>query len=68
MGDVFKGFLRLRLLASIPLLIVIVVLVGVSAITRGSAVLGIVILAAVPILVVAALGWVIARRARERPR
>jgi hypothetical protein len=68
MQEIFKGFLKLRLLGSIPLLIVIALLVGVSAIARGSDVLGIAILAVVPIVVVALLGCVLARRARERPR
>ncbi len=66
--EIFKGFLVLRLLALIPLLIVIVVLLGVSALTGGSEVLGIAILAAVPAVVVAALGWLMARRAGERRR
>ena len=56
----------LRLLAFIPLLIIVMVLVGVSALTRGSAAVGIAVLAAVPVAVVAALGWLMARRARER--
>lgn len=68
MREIFKGFLVLRLLALIPLLIVIVVLLGVSALTQGSEVLGIAILAAVPAVVVAALGWLMARRAGERRR
>lgn len=66
--EIFKGFLVLRLLALIPLLIVIVVLLGVSALTGGSEVLGIAILAAVPAVVVAALGWLVARRVGERRR
>lgn len=66
--EIFKGFLVLRLLALIPLLIVIVVLLGVSVLTQGSEVLGIAILAAVPAVVVAALGWLMARRAGERRR
>jgi hypothetical protein len=66
MQDIFMGFLKLKLLGFIPLLIVIVVLVGVSALTRGSAALGIAILAGVPVFVVAALGWLMARRARDR--
>lgn len=68
MREIFKGFLVLRLLALIPLLIVIVVLLGVSALTGGSEILGITILAAVPAVVVAALGWLMARRAGERRR
>ena len=54
------------MLGSIPLLIIIVLLVGISALTRGSEVLGIAILAAVPVLVVAALGWLMTRRAGGR--
>ena len=68
MREIFKGFLMLRLLALIPMLIVIVVLLGVSALTGGSDVLGIVILAAVPAVGVAALGWLMARRAGARRR
>jgi len=49
-------------------LIVIVVLVGVSALARGSEVLGIAILAGLPIIVVAALRWLMARRAETRSR
>ena len=68
MREIFKGFLMLRLLAFIPLLIIIVVLLGVSAVTGGSDLLGIAILAAVPVIVVAALGWLMARRAGGRRR
>jgi hypothetical protein len=68
MRDVFKGFLMLRLLAFVPLMIVILVLLGVSALTGGSDVLGIAFLAAVPVVAVAALGWLLARRAGERRR
>jgi hypothetical protein len=67
MREIFKGFLMLRLFGFLPLLIVIVVLLGVSALSRGSDGLGIVILAGVPMVVVAAFGWLMARRARERP-
>ena len=63
MREIFKGFLMLRLLASIPMVIVIVVLLGVSALAGGSELLGIAILAAVPVIAVAAVGWLIARRA-----
>lgn len=68
MREIFKGFLMLRLLAFIPLLIVVAVLLGVSALRAGSEVLGIAILAAVPVVVVAALGWLMARRAGKRRR
>jgi hypothetical protein len=68
MREIFKGFLMLRLLAFIPLLMVIVVLLGVSALTAGSDLVGVAILAAVPVIVVAALGWLMARRTGERRR
>ena len=68
MQEIFKEFLRLRLLAFIPLLIVIVVLLGLSALTEGSDAVGIAIFAAVPVGVVAAVGWLMARRARQRHR
>jgi len=68
MRDIFKGFLMLRLLAFIPLVIVIVVLLGVSALRGGSDLLGVALLAAVPVIGVAALGWLLARRAGERGR
>lgn len=71
MYDVFLGFLRLRLLAAIPLLLVILVLLGASAFTRGSAALGIAFLAGVAVLVVVAFrslsGSRRAPRARRRP-
>ncbi|MEY2514932.1 MAG: hypothetical protein QOJ89_2290 [bacterium] len=63
MREILKGILMLRLLAFVPLLIVILVLVGVSALTRGSETLGIAILAAVAVIV-AALAWRVAARRR----
>ncbi len=58
----------LRLLACIPLVMVIVVLVGVSAFTGRSDVVVIAIPAATPIIVMTVLGWHMARRASERHR
>ena len=58
----------LRLLACIPLVMVIVVLVGVSALTGRSDVVVIAIPAATPIIVMTVLGWHMARRASERHR
>jgi len=52
----------LRLLAFIPLSIVIVVLLGASALSGGSNALGIAVLAAVAVVGLAALGWLMARR------
>jgi hypothetical protein len=65
MREILRGFLKMRLLAFVPLLIVILVLVGVSALTRGSDALGIAILAGVA-LGIAALAWLFARRSRSR--
>lgn len=64
MQDTFLGFLKLRLLAFIPLVIVILVLVGVSALTGGSTALGIAVLAFAAVVVVAALSRLMARRGR----
>lgn len=58
----------LRLLAFIPLVTVIVVLVGVSALTGRSDVLVIAIPAATPVIAMTALGWHMARRASGRRR
>ena len=58
----------LRLLAFIPLVTVIVVLVGVSALTGRSDVLAIAIPAATPVIVMTVLGWHMARRASRRRR
>jgi hypothetical protein len=63
MRETFKGYLMLRLFAFIPLLIAILVLLGVSALARGSDALGIAILVAVPVAV-AALAWLIGARRR----
>lgn len=68
MREIFKGFLMLRLLALIPLVVFVVVVLGVSALTGRSQVLGIVILASVTVVAVAVLGWLLARRARHRHR
>jgi hypothetical protein len=63
MREIFKGFLMLRLLAFIPMLILVLVLFGVSALTRGAEVLGIALLAAAAV-VVAAVAWLVAMRRR----
>lgn len=66
MREIFKGFLMLRLLAFIPLVILIAVLLGISALLGGSEFLGIAILAVVPAIALAAVGWLMVRRAGER--
>lgn len=58
----------LRLLAFLPLVAVVVVLVGVSALTGRSDVLVIAIPAATPVIVMTVLGWRMARRAGVRRR
>lgn len=68
MREIFKGFLMLRLFAFIPLLMIIVVLVGLSALTGDSDVLVIVIVAGAPAVLLGALGWLMARRAAGRRR
>lgn len=69
MREIFKGFLMLRLLALVSLLIVIVVLVGVSALARGADVLGIAVLGGVPLVGAIVLARLLPpRRAGERRR
>jgi hypothetical protein len=68
MRDIFKGFLLLRLLAFIPLLIVIVALLGVTASSGASDVVAIAIFAGIPVVAVAVLGWLMARRTSRRRR
>ncbi|MEA2192358.1 MAG: hypothetical protein QOI73_2479 [Solirubrobacteraceae bacterium] len=63
MREIFKGFLMLRLLAFVPMGIIVLVAFGVSALTRGADVLGIALLAAGAV-VVAALAWLVAMRRR----
>ncbi len=58
----------LRLLAFLPVVIVIVLLVGVSAFTGRSDILVIAIPAATPVIVMTVLGWHMARRASGRRR
>jgi hypothetical protein len=67
MREVFKGFLLMRLVAFVALLIVVGLIAGISALTRGSEVVGAAILAAV-VVVAAATGSLVAHRARRRPR
>jgi uncharacterized membrane protein len=67
MQDIFKGFLRLRMIGLLVLLLVVAVVLGISSVTRGSTIVGVAILAGV-IVVAAAVGAVLARRTSERPR
>jgi hypothetical protein len=67
MRDIFKGFLVLRLIALLVLVIVVGLLLGISALTRGSDIVGAAILATV-VVVAAAMGSLVARRASRRPR
>lgn len=67
MRDTFKGFLVLKLVTLLALLIVGGLVVGISALARGADVVGVAILAAV-VLVTAALGSLVVRRASRRSR
>lgn len=67
MRDIFKGFLRLRLVGLLALLIVVAVVVGISSLTRGSTAVGVAVLAGV-VVVMAAIGVLVARRGNARPR
>ncbi len=65
MRDIFKGFLVLKLVALLALLIAGALIVGISAFARGSDVVGVAVLAAV-VIVTAALGSLVVHRARQR--
>jgi hypothetical protein len=65
--DVFKGFLLLRLLGLLVLLLVVAAVLGVLALTRGSYGVGAAILAGVAV-VATGIGCLVARRASERRR
>ncbi|MGO9752203.1 MAG: hypothetical protein ACLP8S_25300 [Solirubrobacteraceae bacterium] len=67
MGDLFKGFLLLRLLGLIALLIVVAVVLGIWSLTRGSDAAGIGTLAGALIFAVA-IGALVARRLSGRSR
>jgi hypothetical protein len=67
MRDTFKGFLVLRLVALLVLLIVGGLILGISAFAGGSDVVGVAILAAV-VLATVALGSLVVHRASRRPR
>ena len=64
MRDAFKGFLLLRLVAFLALLVVLAVVLGIRSLTRGSEVVGIVLLAGA-VVVGTALGALVARRSRR---
>ncbi len=63
MVDLFKGFLWLRLIAFLVLLVVVGLVFGIRSLTRGSDAVGLAMLAGVVILTAAA-GYVVARRLR----
>jgi len=67
MRDIFKGFLVLRLVALLALLVVGGLILGISALARGSDVVGAAILAAV-VVATAAIGSLVAHRTSRRPR
>ena len=67
MREIFRGFLVLRLAGLLALLIVVAVVLGIRALTRGSDVVGITILA-VALVFMVALGSLAARAASKRAR
>ena len=67
MQEVFKGFLRLRLLGLLALVIVVSVVLGISSLSRGSTLVGVAILGGV-VVVSAAIGLLAERRETERRR
>lgn len=67
MQDIFKGFLRLKLIGLVALLIVVAVVLGISSLARGSTVVGVAVLAGVAVAA-AAIGLLVARRTHTRPR
>lgn len=67
MAELFRGFLWLRLIGLLALLIVVGLVFGIRALTRGSDTVGVAILAGVLSVAVAA-GSLVARRAARRPR
>jgi hypothetical protein len=67
MRDIFKGFLVLRFMAFVALLIVVAAVLGIRSLARGSEVAGIAILVGV-VVSATALGSLVARRVQGRPR
>ncbi len=65
MLDAFKGFLVLRLIGLLGLVIVVAVVLGIRSIVRGSDGVGIALLVGAVVLAAAGGCWV-ARRARRR--
>jgi hypothetical protein len=66
MREIFKGFLVLRLAGLMALVIVVAIVLGIRALTRGSDIVGTAILAVALVLIVA-LGSLVARHANTRP-
>ncbi|HWE33691.1 MAG TPA: hypothetical protein VG410_09410 [Solirubrobacteraceae bacterium] len=67
MAELFKGFLWLRLVGFVGMLIVVAVVLGIWSLTRGSDALGVAILAGV-VVFTAGVGSAGVRRARRRSR
>ncbi len=65
MGAVFRGFLVLRLIGLVPLVIVAAVALGVRSLARGSDVVGVAVLVGAAVLA-GAVGGVVVRGARRR--
>jgi hypothetical protein len=67
MQEVFKGFLQLRLIGLLALVIVVSVVVGISSLSHGSTIAGVAILVGV-VVVTAAIGSLLVRRGSGRRR
>ncbi len=67
MVELFKGFLWLRLIGFLAMLILVAVVLGIWSLTRGSDAVGVAILAGV-VVFTAGVGSFVARRANRRSR
>ncbi|MEA2372576.1 MAG: hypothetical protein QOH12_2970 [Solirubrobacteraceae bacterium] len=67
MRDIFKGFMLLRFIGFLALVIVVAVVLGIRSLARGQTAVGAAILAAAVLLAVA-VGSLVAHRGGSRPR
>ena len=67
MRDIFKGFLLMRFVGFLALVIVVAVVVGIRSLARGDAALGTAILAGAVLLTVAVGCLVVAHRGDSGP-
>jgi|GraSoiStandDraft_51_1057287.scaffolds.fasta_scaffold290423_1 hypothetical protein len=67
MRDIFKGFMLLRFIGFLVLVIVVALVVGIRSLARGQSAAGAAILAAA-VLLALAVGSLVAHRGGSRPR